>query len=100
MGYITRLRVELIPAGQLTNRQRLVMLAMATSCRDTERDGQPAGVYFRGWEYLARALDYPTYDATAHQAVARVVRELVDDKRIEPIGWNGKRAYRLLLPLG
>lgn len=63
----------------LTDRAMLVLVYMATKALDTPSRDNPAQVYWRGWEAIAReALGYRTYDQNtpAHQAVARAVREL------------------------
>jgi len=76
---------------------RVVLLDMASVARDR---GETPGIYWAGWAHLAQTLGYPTYSPTAHRAVARAVRELIDAKLIRPINepGRGRQAYEITLP--
>jgi hypothetical protein len=79
----------------------LLVMAHVALDKPTKRD--PARIYFGGWEYLGRAaLGRTDYDAAAHRAVARAVRELVDVGLVKDVGRrNGMRhgavMYELLI---
>lgn len=86
----------------LTDRDRLVLLAMASVARDQATTKLEAGVYYAGWEYLARnALGFPDYTGTAERAVARSIAHLVTEGLIEPLReakWGQNQLYLLTLP--
>lgn len=84
-----------------TDKGRLVLYLMAAIGRDKPQDNVEAGVYFAGWDLLAKALGYKEYTPAAERAVARAISELVDAGLVEPVGTarRGQRqAYRLTLP--
>lgn len=87
----------------LPSTSRLVLVGMAMSALDTATKQNEAGVYFRGWEYLAVSwLGYEAgLSATAKQAVARATRDLASRDLITAEGrHNGPHSgmtYRLNL---
>lgn len=93
-AHLTGLALLYMPPD-LSRPARLCLLAMCHSARDS---GQRPGLYFGGWQALALALGYPTYDDAAERTVARALRELREAKLIER--WDVSRghrvAYRLL----
>jgi hypothetical protein len=81
---------------------RIALDSMAAIARDEARKGLPAGLYFGGWELLAKAMGYEAYTPAAHRAVARATAELVARGLIDPVqerAGNGiRQAYLLTLP--
>jgi hypothetical protein len=98
--------VDLSVTGHLdnhTDKGRLTLLIMASIGRDepNPKTKIERGVYYGGWEMLARALGYKEYTAAAERAVARAIAELTEAGLIEPVGTptRGQRqAYKLTLP--
>lgn len=76
-----------------------VLWIMAHNARDVPSSrGEPARLYFRGWEHLARVLGYPPGDPAGKLAVKRAIAELRTRGLIEPVsrrGERGNRVYRL-----
>lgn len=76
-----------------------VLMTMATVARDAP--ASRPGLYFGGWEYLAKsALRYPEYTPAAKRTVARCLAELTDAGLIKTEGRETfkRQAYRLTLP--
>lgn len=97
--------------SSLSDRAFRLAVRMAHSALDTPNGkGQPAGVYFGGWELLALTLGRkpeeldknhsPKTWARAKETVRRATQELVRAGIVEPLGpaYSGRRqAYRLHL---
>lgn len=96
--------VDLAALGYLANasdRARLVLLIMSTVARDKAQPNVEAGIYYGGWEYLAKCLGFKAYTSGARRAVARAMRELVDLGLVEPLGFarpGHRQGYRITLP--
>jgi hypothetical protein len=89
--------------GGLPPRSKVVLIKMAHTALDQpNRKGQPAGIYYGGWEPLALALGYEVPDLdpdnekvcqqrrTAGQAVRRAVKPLVQLGVVERLTPSGK----------
>jgi hypothetical protein len=77
---------------------RLVLVVMCLQALDSDRGQRRGGLYFGGWEDLARHLGYPTYGNAGKLAVKRAMRALIAAKLVErwDVGPGGRVAYRLL----
>ena len=74
---------------------------MASIGRDQPKGKVLSGVYYGGWELIAKALGYEEYTPAAERAVARALAELTNAGLIEPLGRAGqgrRQAYRITLP--
>jgi len=96
--------VDLASLGHLVNqsdRALAVLFVMASVARDSATRKVDAGVYYAGWELLARVLGFKVYNPAAERAVARAIRELTDAGLVVREGRPGPRqrqVYRLALP--
>lgn len=103
-GRIVTHIVHLALMGHLDNHSdkgRMVLLVMASIGRDKPGKNVEAGIYFGGWELLARSMGYKEYTPAAHRAVARCIAELTEAGLIEPLtdARSGHRqVYRITLP--
>lgn len=70
---------------ELSPRARLVLTRMCSAAKDA--DTPP--IYFGGWGPLAEALGFATYTRSAHSAVARAVKELLECGVIKSYGAPG-----------
>lgn len=96
---------------RLSDRAFRVAVRMALSALDRPNErGQPAGLYFAGWEPLALVLGYELPPATdpetrkkrrnASENVRRAVRELILAGLVQPLGnahRGSRQTYKLCL---
>ena len=89
-------------APHISDRAFRVLIRMACTALDQEKDGQPPNIFFGGRDLLAMSFraERGGTDESTHRTVRRAVVELVDVGAIERVveakrGTNG--VYRLLL---
>lgn len=73
-------------AAHLTAGELVVLGYMCVVALDKENGkGQPAHLYFAGWEPLALALGYPELNAAAKEKVRRAVKGIREKGLVKPL---------------
>lgn len=96
-AHLARLALHYTPED-MRGTPRVVLLVMCLQALDNDRGKRRGGLYFGGWEDLARHAGYPTYGNAGKLAVAKAMRQLTAAKLVErwDVGPGGRVAYRLL----